>query len=504
MANFNEEAASAYDWETGGIYVIEETDPVEGGPDGVSNRQSRELAVRTRNLHERLEDLKQETTNSAADLAEAIDTKTEAALRGAKEYTDTREVLILVAADVKDAATLTNAKAYADGVSATGSEAALRSAKDYTDTRETSILAAADVKDAATLRSSKDYTDTSINALVDGAPETMDTIREVADELKKHADTATAMMQVIGEKATKDEVNAALTKKQNTTTDPGAGYDLNNLHTTGTYNVINAQNAPVAGWIYVDVIKFTAGAGWVSQFVYTLGASNTPNRIFHRNGINTSEWTPWVEIWHAGNFDPASYNHGIAIPDNQKLNGGFLAVGAGSPFQFTHAYTMHCYGAGVMQIAMEIFTGNIATRCTQSENSGEWLPWKYLYHSGNLGPATDAVNGLMSAEDKAKLDGISEGGMKLLGAGVVSGGGIIMKKKGVVTNASQAGGTGYYRVFHTIGHTNYEVQATAKLTGNINGGHVSVVSRTTNYFEVWTADDASANDLSFFFQIYEF
>lgn len=92
------------------------------------------------------------------------------------------------------------AKEYAAEVAATGSEAALRSANEYTDTREASILAAADAKDATTLRTAKDYADMTINALVDGAPETMDTLREVAAELKKHEDTATAMMQVIGQK----------------------------------------------------------------------------------------------------------------------------------------------------------------------------------------------------------------------------------------------------------------------------------------------------------------
>lgn len=122
--------------------------------------------------------------------------------------------------------------------------------------------------------------------------------------------------------ATTEAMTAALAGKQNTTSDPGAGYDLNNLHTTGTYNVINAQNAPVAGWIYVDVIKFTAGAGWVSQFVYTLGANNTANRMFHRNGINTSEWSPWVELWHTGNLPPATASSVglMSAEDKIKLN----------------------------------------------------------------------------------------------------------------------------------------------------------------------------------------
>ncbi len=155
MANFNEEAASAYDWSAGGVYVIEEADPVQGGPQGISNRQGRELALRTRNLHERLEDLKQETSDSAANLAEAIDIKTEAALRTSKEYTDTREA---------------------------------------------AILAAADNKDADTLRTAKDYADAIVAALIDGSPELMNTLKELAAALGNDPNFAATVMDLIGQK----------------------------------------------------------------------------------------------------------------------------------------------------------------------------------------------------------------------------------------------------------------------------------------------------------------
>ncbi|WP_300828390.1 hypothetical protein [uncultured Rikenella sp.] len=88
MANFKEDAAREYDWESGGVYVIEPEDPVEGGAEGVSNRQGRELALRTRNLHERLDELKRDTMARADELAEAIDTKDAEALKMAKEYAD--------------------------------------------------------------------------------------------------------------------------------------------------------------------------------------------------------------------------------------------------------------------------------------------------------------------------------------------------------------------------------------------------------------------------------
>lgn len=80
-----------------------------------------------------------------------------------------------------------------------------------------------------------------------------------------------------------------------------AGYDVNLLQTTGTYNIDRASNAPAPGWFYYDIIKHSTGGNWVSQTAYSFGASNIPNRIFHRNGTHESSWTPWVELLHTGN-----------------------------------------------------------------------------------------------------------------------------------------------------------------------------------------------------------
>ncbi len=164
MANFNEEAASTYDWENSGVYIIEQSDPVEGGMDGISNRQGRELALRTRNLHDRLETLKQETSDRADELAEAIDTKTEATLRNAKEYTDAREVAIQTAVDDKD---------------------------------------------ATMLRTAKDYADTIVSALIDGSPELMNTLKELAAALGNDPNFATTVTNLIAQKLDAVDYTAA-------------------------------------------------------------------------------------------------------------------------------------------------------------------------------------------------------------------------------------------------------------------------------------------------------
>ena len=52
MSNLPETGAESYNW-VDGVYQLEVTDPVEGGADGIANRQATQLAKRTRNLHTR-------------------------------------------------------------------------------------------------------------------------------------------------------------------------------------------------------------------------------------------------------------------------------------------------------------------------------------------------------------------------------------------------------------------------------------------------------------------
>lgn len=52
----DETGAEVCDWEEG-VYLLQEYDPVQGGKDGISNKQAKTLALRTRNLHNRVKEL---------------------------------------------------------------------------------------------------------------------------------------------------------------------------------------------------------------------------------------------------------------------------------------------------------------------------------------------------------------------------------------------------------------------------------------------------------------
>ena len=107
-------------------------------------------------------------------------------LTSAKAYTDTAVAGTVQKSyvDAQDAATLASGKSYSDGI--------LVSAKSYSDSAN-----------AATLASSKGYTDSAINALVNGAPQALDTLKELADQLGRDESAASALTLALSNEVTR-------------------------------------------------------------------------------------------------------------------------------------------------------------------------------------------------------------------------------------------------------------------------------------------------------------
>ncbi|MGU7882107.1 hypothetical protein ACV22Y_19815 [Burkholderia sp. AW50-3] len=132
-------------------------------------------------------------------------------LISAKGYTDQVSDAKLTTAkayaDTVGSTTLTGAKSYADGVGA----ARLNDAKAYSDTQDAKVTSAANARmdsgDASTLTSAKSYTDGKITALIGGAPETLNTLKELADALGDDKDYAAHVTAELGLKAYTTEVD---------------------------------------------------------------------------------------------------------------------------------------------------------------------------------------------------------------------------------------------------------------------------------------------------------
>jgi len=124
-----------------------------------------------------------------------------------KTYADTAEsdAVTTAAGDAttKANAALTSAQTYAD----TAEADAITSANGYTDGRETAITTAyqayADAAESDAVTTANTYTDNSVAALVDGAPELLDTLNELAAALGDNPDVITNLTTSIGEKVAK-------------------------------------------------------------------------------------------------------------------------------------------------------------------------------------------------------------------------------------------------------------------------------------------------------------
>ncbi len=142
-------------WEEG-IYQIEVSDPVLGGPDGISNRQGKQLASRT--LY-----LKQQVEKGGTDLAKhiaAADPHTQYAPKASPTFTGTPTAPTPANSD--------NSKKLA----------------------------------------TTEFVAKALAALAGSAPETLDTLKELADALGNDPNFATTVLNKLAEKLAKDQNGA--------------------------------------------------------------------------------------------------------------------------------------------------------------------------------------------------------------------------------------------------------------------------------------------------------
>ena len=142
-------------WEEG-IYQIEVSDPVLGGPDGISNRQGKQLASRT--LY-----LKQQVEKGGSDLAKhiaAADPHTQYAPKASPTFTGTPTAPTPANSD--------NSKKLA----------------------------------------TTEFVAKALAALAGSAPETLDTLKELADALGNDPNFATTVLNKLAEKLAKDQHGA--------------------------------------------------------------------------------------------------------------------------------------------------------------------------------------------------------------------------------------------------------------------------------------------------------
>lgn len=248
-------------WEEG-VYQIEVSDPVLGGPDGISNRQAKQLASRTSYLKQKVE---KGGTDLAAHIA-AADPHTQYAPKASPTFTGTPTAPTPAAND--------NSKKLV----------------------------------------TTEFVARAIAALAGTAPETLDTLKELADALGNDPNFATTVLNKLAEKLAKDQNGADIPDPALFVKNLGIG----ELAKTPRYLVSKGENAN--GWyeIYSDGFK-RVGQSWLTPLAIATPAMGV--RVTYPISFTTKLYG--LYITENGN---TSNNFEFANPAQIGINGFSLAT----------------------------------------------------------------------------------------------------------------------------------------------------------------------------------
>ena len=274
---------------------------------------------------------------------------------------------------------------------------------------------------ATALQSAKAYADKKIVDLVGGAPETLDTLKEVADALEANEDVVEALDAAIGTKASAEALQAHINNQSNPHNVTKAQVGLGNVENkTGAAirgEMTKAEVTKALGYTpsqtdttYGEASQSAAGLMSAADKAKLDGIASGANDYSHPTssgnrhipaGGSAGQILRWsadgTAAWGSDNnttYGAAtqSSNGLMSAADKTKLDG--IASGANN-YTYTHptsAGNKHIPGGGE---AGQILRWSAAgTAAWGADNNTTY------------GVATQSANGLMSSADKKKLDGI--------------------------------------------------------------------------------------------------
>lgn len=294
------------------------------------------------------------------------------------------------------------------------------------------------IADQTVLTSAESYTDQKIADVVDGSPEALDTLYELAKALGDDSNFATTVMDQIGQKLPtttfENFIDNKAWTKDNLTKLSQLINNINSIKAGTRVESMDVNLASISSYLEYDLFDnnttgtkppgLTTGflltfswdnGGWGAQIATSNG--NVDGAIFLRT-IKASEsdkiWGPWVSLYNTANFNPDNY---LPLSGNKMITGDF---------QFKDGVAVRDYDSkniiGLLNIAGDgvcvgVGNGIRKTRIVtpndtpvyRNDGKGSYK----IYDSSNLGNATTSKAGLMSAADKTKLDGLSGGGLNI-------------------------------------------------------------------------------------------
>ena len=210
-----------------------------------------------------------------------------------------------------------------------------------------------------------------IQKVVGTAPEAFDTLQEIAAYIEEHEEVATALQQAIANKADKIHTHADATQS-------AAGF-------------LSAEDKTKLDGIATGANKYVHPTGAGNNHIPAGGAAG---QVLTYKASGEAQWAdPQKTEYGEATTDEAGL---MSAEDKEKLDG--IATGANNYTHPTSAGNKHIPSGGA--------SGKVLG--WKADGEAQWVDDKNTTYS----QATAEADGLMSAEDKEKLDGIAEGANK--------------------------------------------------------------------------------------------
>lgn len=290
-----------------------------------------------------------------------------------------------------------------------------RVSQDQLDQTVKDITKSYGIADQTVLTSAEQYTDQKIADVVDGSPEALDTLYELAKALGDDSNFATTVMDLIGQKLPtttfENFIDNKAWTKDNLTKLSQLINNINSIKAGTRVESMDVNLASISSYLEYDLFDnnttgtkppgLTTGflltfswdnGGWGAQIATSDG--NVDGAIFLRT-IKASEsdkiWGPWVSLYNTANFNPDSklnYN-GFNGDLNTIDTSGLYRLGSrctntpnsGSP---TGCHILHTKWD--TNAAHQLYFEYYGSMFYRYKHGGEWSDWKRVWTQFEFNP----------------------------------------------------------------------------------------------------------------------
>ena len=294
------------------------------------------------------------------------------------------------------------------------------------------------IADQTVLTSAESYTDQKIADVVDGSPEALDTLYELAKALGDDQNFATTVMDQIGQKLPtttfENFIDNKAWTKDNLTKLSQLINNINSIKAGTRVESMDVNLASMSSYLRYDLFdanttgtkpgNLTTGflltfswdnGGWGAQIAISNG--NIDGAIFLRT-IKDSEsdkiWGPWVKVWNSNNFNPDN-KFGLNAtqlsdlnnaPNNAFFVGAYNAANAPVADSWSNGFTI-AYGNNPDFRKQFCYAGD--KWWTRGRNGTTWSAWVQILDSSNFNPDNylPLAGGKMITGDFQFKDGVS-------------------------------------------------------------------------------------------------